>query len=127
MIYSKSFLSINKILLDIKKIGLVFDEEAFYYQRIPNNQSELLKDNVYLKNNFNEKFTNLNELIDYSIDKEGKIPEFIKHAVLYGLKSFELINEFPDEMPKEDIKKIFQDFEHILNRLDKETIKILQL
>ena len=114
-------LVLNKILLKRKKLGVV-NSCNYYYRRRENNTSMIdtakTKEEYY--NYILKKYLGL---MDYSKEKEGHIPDFIKYLVAYDLQWFYTVPDFPDYFTKEMINDFWKTFQHILSLIDDEVIE----
>ena len=80
-------LLINKILIDEGKYALIKDAE--YYFRIRTDESALTDTIKSQKAFFSDKIIYFyKQLIDYSIDKKGFLPDFIKYVLAYDASFF---------------------------------------
>ena len=119
LVLSEDLIFMNKLLLENKKIGLVKDTEYFFRRANEKSLTNSAKDK---KGFYNYRLKCLKELIDYSIEKEGKVPEFIQCIVTYGLKPFEQIADFPEMMDKEEIREFWEILYDILDCIDDEIL-----
>ena len=114
-------LTVNRILLEKKKLGVV--NTCKYYYRKRNDSSSMIdtakgKEEYYnyvLKNYFLA-------LIDYSIKKEGHIPKFIQYMMAYDIQWFYTVPDFPDYFTEDKIDDFWQDFSEVLSHIDDEII-----
>lgn len=114
-------LVLNKILLNRKKLG-VLDSCTYFYRRRENNTSKI---NVaYQKKEFyNYLLKNLYiNLIDYSKEKEGHVPEFIQYMMAYNLQWLHKVSDFPDYFTKDEINEFWEIFYDILSYVDDSVI-----
>ncbi|MCQ2737764.1 MAG: bifunctional glycosyltransferase family 2 protein/CDP-glycerol:glycerophosphate glycerophosphotransferase [archaeon] len=81
-----------------------------------------LSRNSYYRDIYNYRLNCFKELIDYFIEKEGEIPKSIQYTIIYYIKYFENIQDFPKEMDKEEINKFWDNLYNILDYIDNEII-----
>ncbi len=115
-------LVLNKILLDKKKLG-VMDSCTYFYRRRENNTSMI---NVahHKKEYYNYLLKNLYiNLIDYSKEKEGHVPQFIQYMMAYNLQWFDKVSDFPDFLTKDEINDFWEIFYEILSYINEDVIK----
>lgn len=115
-----SFL-LNKILLDNKKYGLIgLNKNVIYHYRKRSDSSSISDTCIDKKEFFTDKLKYFSKsLLEYSISKEGQIPEFIKNVVFYDLDILVRIPELPEDLDKEEFWKSFDD---VLDLIDMESI-----
>ena len=115
-------LVLNKILLDKKKLG-VMDSCTYFYRRRENNTSMI---NVahHKKEYYNYLLKNLYiNLIDYSKEKEGHVPQFIQYMMAYNIQWFNKVSDFPDFITKDEITEFWEILFDILSYIDEDVIK----
>ena len=115
-------LVLNKILLDKKKLG-VMDSCTYFYRRRENNTSMI---NVahHKKEYYNYLLKNLYiNLIDYSKEKEGHVPQFIQYMMAYNIQWFNKVSDFPDFITKDEINEFWEILFDILGYIDEDVIK----
>ena len=99
-------LFINKILLNKKKLGLV-TEASYLYRKRQDGSSITTGDGKYKKEFYTGQLKYFyKELINYSIRKEGYLPEFIQHLFVYDLR-------WIVEVELSDIKNVFDSDEEL--------------
>ncbi len=78
-------LLINKLFLEKWKYGVVKDAKYFYRQRYSRDSSvdSMQEDKRYFTHRFKYFFK---QLIDYALEKEGFVPEFIQYVMLYDFQ-----------------------------------------
>ena len=111
----------NKILLNKKKLGVVNTSNYFYRKR---ETSTSLIDTAYQKEEFyTYLLKNLYcELIDYSLEKEGSVLEFIQYMIAYNIQWYYKVPDFPDYFIKEMIKEFWETFYNILSYIDEDIL-----
>ncbi len=112
---------VNKILLDKKKIA--FLNRARYFYRKRQDESSTV-DNAKSKREFfvprlRDYFK---MLIDYSLEKEGFVPDFIQYLIAYDIQWYYNISDFPEFLSKDEIKDFWKYFYEILSYIDDEVI-----
>ena len=115
-------LVLNKILLDKKKLG-VMDSCTYFYRRRENNTSMI---NVahQKKEYYNYLLKNLYiNLIDYSKEKEGHVPQFIQYMMAYNIQWFNKVSDFPYFITKDEINEFWEILFDILGYIDEDVIK----
>ena len=115
-------LVLNKILLDKKKLG-VMDSCTYFYRRRENNTSMI---NVahHKKEYYNYLLKNLYiNLIDYSKEKEGHVPQFIQYMMAYNIQWFNKVSDFPYFITKDEINEFWEILFDILGYIDEDVIK----
>ena len=109
------FLTINKILLENKKYGVIYNltqvKEEYAFKK-----PEFFKENYYLK-----KTDIYIKLIEYCLNNENKIPYFIQYAILNDME--ELFDIEINNINNFKIKEIIHHMTHVLNYMDLEVIK----
>ena len=79
-------LFINKIILNKKKYGLVKDT-CYLYRKREDGSSITTGDGKYTKRFYTDQLKYFyKELINYSLKKEGYVPDFIQHLFVYDLR-----------------------------------------
>ena len=115
-------LVLNKIILDKKKLG-VMDSCTYFYRRRQSNTS-MINTAPQKKEYYNYVLKNLYiNLIDYSKEKYGHVPEYIQYLIAYNVQWFDKISDFPDFFSKEEINEFWQTFQEILSYIDDDIIK----
>lgn len=110
---------INKLLLSKKKIGLVKDSRYLFIRANQNSLTKTAKDK---KSFYNHRLKCLKELINYSIEKEGKVPKFIQNIIVYSLKSLGSVHDFPDFLTKDEIDEFWESLYDLLSFIDEDAI-----
>lgn len=99
-------LFINKIILDKQKYGLVTGTSYLYRKRF-DGTSITTGDGKYRKEFYTGQLKYFyKELIDFSINKLGYLPDFIKNLFVYDLR-------WIVEVPLEDIRNVFDSDEEL--------------
>ena len=115
-------LVLNKILLNKKKLGVI-DSCNYFYRRRENNTSMI---NVahQKKEYYNYLLKNLYiNLIDYSKEKEGHVPQFIQYMMAYNIQWFNKVSDFPYFITKDEINEFWEILFDILGYIDEDVIK----
>lgn len=112
---NSEFITINKILLENKKYGILFNiaQEKEYYEF---KKPEFFKDNYSLR----KTFTYL-DLIKYCLVNENNIPQFIQYAILNDIVELFEIGLYGLNRLK--IKEIIHRIKHVINYMDFEVIQ----
>ena len=111
-------LFINKILLKNQKYYAAKNE--IYYVRekfIQERSNEEIKENIFTT--FKEFY---NDLIDYSIENEGGISNFIQNVLIYHLQDIINIPEIDDIFKGEELDRFWDEFLDILYKINDKNI-----
>lgn len=113
-------LIINKILIDEEKYALL-DDTTYYCRKRPDETSIL--DTIKSKKEFfNDKINYFyRQLIDYSIDKKGFLPDFIKYVIAYDISHYYTIPT-SDVLNKEEFLQFRKDLHEILGYIEEDLI-----
>lgn len=111
---------INKILLNKKKYGQVNKTGCFCLKRCE--ESSTLDMFRYKNEYLNIKLNNYKSLIDYSLDKEGNVADFIQYLMVDEMQHFYKISDFPEDMCDEEIEEFWRLLYYILDNIDKKII-----
>lgn len=115
-------LVVNKILLNKKKIGVIESSSYFYRKRY--NMSSMVDNSRKTEKFYNHFLKNFYiNLIDYSKEKEGNVPEFIQYVIAYNLQWLHSTADFPDYFTKDKIDDFWDTFYEILSYVDEGIIK----
>lgn len=117
--FDEGLIFINKILLLNNKIGLVKDTEYFYRR---SNSKSLTNTAKNKKTFYTYRLDCLKDLIDYSIEKHGKLLKYIENTIAYSFKSFNNLSDFPNILTKEDIDEFWQKLYDILDYIDEDSL-----
>ena len=118
---SEDAILVNKILFRKKTLGLLNTTHYNYRKRYSNTSTidSTSKNNSLVLTQFKNYFM---ELINYSIEKEGKVLPFIQYTLAYDIQWFlkepELLISNQDD--KKEFKRLLND---ILSHIDKKCIK----
>jgi len=117
VISSEDAILVNKILMDKKKYG-VLEKPVYYYRKREDLTSTI--DTISLKKEFfTEKLKNYYmELINYSIEKEGKVLEFIQYLCAYDLQwmlASPTLDVFETQEEKEEFWKYL---DYVIDHID---------
>ena len=115
---------VNEILIDKKQYGLVgLDKNAYYMYRKRFSNDSTLDLSKQSEKFFTHKIIHyFKHLIDYSIEKEGYVLEFIQAVVVYGLQWLSKVPEFPSTFTEEDIDEFWSYFSEIMDNIDEKII-----
>lgn len=112
---------VNKILLEKKKIA--FLNRAKYFYRKRQDESSTVDNAKSKKEFFISRLRDyFKVLIDYSIEKEGFVPDFIQYIIAYDIQWYYNISDFPDFMSKDEIKEFWNYFYDVLSFIDDNVI-----
>lgn len=114
-------LLINKLLLEKKKYGVVKDAKYWYRQRYSKDSSvDSMKSNKKYYTHRLKYF--FKELIDYTINKEGRVPYFVQYTMLYDFQW--MINEPTLDIfdCQEEIDEFWHYFYYVLDKFDDHVI-----
>lgn len=119
LLIDEDLVFINKVLLFKKKIGLV-KKPTYYFRR--SNENSLSNTSKTRKEFYNYRLKCLRELISYSIENEGKVPDFIQGIIVYALRKFENVDDLPEFLSKEEKQEFWEILYDILDHIDEEII-----
>lgn len=115
-------LTINKLLLEKKKYGVVNGVTYWYRQRF--DKTSMLGSAKFKRSNYTplikDYFLNL---IKYCIDVEGYIPDFIQYALIYDFQWLAGLPEIPEFFDEEDTKEFWDAIYEFLSYIDDDIIK----
>ena len=117
---SDEILMVNKILLDNPKLGVCSNCE--YDITIPQNKKSLLNIIPNPKDPKNDKNYPLNDLLELSLEKYERIPEFIQYTILHYFNEVILNESINDKLNKKEIRHINERIKEILKYIDEENI-----
>lgn len=101
----------NRILLDKKAYGVL--EAPVYYYRKRMDSSSTIDANLLKKEYFTDRLIfHFMDLINYCLEKEGKVPKFIQYTLAYNLQWM-----VTPEFPKFEYKYQAKDFEKYFNKV----------
>ena len=111
---------INKLLINEGKYALLNTTEYLYMKRA--DKSSILNTTFLTKEFFLGKVKYFyKSLIEYSFEKKGYLPDFIKYTLIYDCKSY--YNKASSEiLNKEEFKEFRKDLKEVINYLDDELI-----
>ena len=114
-------LLINKLLLEKKKYGVVKDAKYWYRQRYTKDSSvDSMKSNKKYYTHRLKYF--FKQLIDYTIDKEGRVPYFIQYTMLYDFQWMLKESHLEIFDTQEEIDEFWYYFYYVLNHIDEHII-----
>ena len=115
-------LSINKLLLEKKKFGVVKNITYWYRQRYDN--TSMLGSAKLKKSYYTPHITDcLLDLIYYSIEVEGYVPKFIQYTTIYDFRWLIEKKEFPDYFTDEDKENFWNATYEFLSYIDDDIIE----
>ena len=119
-------LFITKLLMNKNKYGLVKNPKYLY--RKPYNSSSITGNLQNKKGYYTERFKYLYmELIEYSIDKYGFVPDFVQNVLIYDLRWLVQRDKFKQSisnvMNKDEINEFFVYLDKILSYIDMDVLK----
>ena len=121
VIFSEDSIMINKILLEKKTLGVI--NTAKYYYRRRADSSSTIDTSTSKKEYYIEKLENyFINLINYCLEKEGEVPEYIQYMLAYDLQW--TLKQPILELNSDEEKKLFwKHIDFIIEHLDIKTIK----
>lgn len=122
LLFKKESFFINKILIDSPKY-ILLDKNTIHYYIEPSEQIPVDLDEHPLKKESLENFADVYciNLIDYAIEKYGKIPQFIQHLITFEIAEHGLVSDLSDIYDADD-NAFIKSLRNVLNRLDDEAI-----
>ncbi|MBQ2653996.1 MAG: CDP-glycerol glycerophosphotransferase family protein [Methanobrevibacter sp.] len=118
---SEDSLLINQMLLENPLLG--FLSKPRYYYRKDGSQNSLISSSASTKSYFtsrvDEYFLNL---INYTKDKLGRVPEFTQYVLMYDLQWIFEIESIDNLLSKEEIRILYDKLQEILSYIDEEVI-----
>lgn len=117
--FDEGLVFINRVLLSSKKLGLVKGTRYCYRTNNENALSVIAKNK---KEFYGYRLKCLKDLIDFSIEKEGKLVEFIKYAIAFSFYPIKDIDSFPDDMTRDEINGFWQDAFDVLSHVDDDVL-----
>ena len=114
-------LVVNKIILEKKKYGVIDTSTYFYRKRMDN--TSMIDNTLYKKDSFTLTLKRFYlHLIEYCKEKEGHVPLFIQYVIVYDLKAFNIISDFPEDFTKEEINEFWETIYEVLSYIDEDII-----
>lgn len=123
LINMEDALFINKIILDKMKLALVKDCQYLYRKRF--DDTAILSTANQKKEYFTDRLKYLYlELINYSLDEKGFVPNFIQNLLVYDLHWMIKIEDISDIFDdKRELDEFWLYLEKVLSHLDLDVIK----
>lgn len=121
LVRGEDALTINKLLLEKKKYGVVTGVTYWYRQRYDSTSmlgSAKSKESYYtpyIKDCFMD-------MIDYCLENEGYIPRFIQYAFVYDFRWLAAEKEFPDFYDENDIDEFWKAAFEFMSYIDDDVI-----
>jgi CDP-glycerol glycerophosphotransferase (TagB/SpsB family) len=114
-------LIINKIFLEKKKYGLISNVYYYYRQRMDATSTvdTMTKKKEYYTSRL-ERF--YYEIINYSLEKEGKVPKFIQALMAYDLQWVFKVEDLEILETQEEIDDFWEKIYYILSYIDEDVI-----
>ena len=124
LLHGEDAVLLNEILIDKKLYGLVgLDKNAYYLYRKRFSQDSTIDTSKQSEKFFTHKIIHyFKHLINYSIEKEGYVLEFIQALIAYDLQFLATVPELPNDFGEGEINEFWYHFKEILNNLDDEVI-----
>lgn len=121
LIVSEDALFINKILLEKRKHGVVSNTAYLYRKR--NAKTSTIDSSVAKKEYYIDRSQRFfKELFDYSKNKYGNIPDFIKYTVMYDIQWMFYIKNIAEILNENELTQLYAILHDILNEIDDEII-----
>ena len=120
VISSEDAILVNKILMEKKKYGVL--ENPIYYYRKRDDFTSTIDTISVKKEFFTEKLKNYYmELINYSLEKEGKVLEFIQYLCAYDLQWLIAAPDL-DVLNSNEKEEFWRCLEYVISNIDYEII-----
>lgn len=115
-------LIINKIFLEKKKYGLISNVYYYYRQRMDATSTvdTMTKKKEYFTSRLDRFYY---EIISYSLEKEGKVPEFIQALMAYDLQWVFKVEDLEILETQEEIDEFWEKIYFILSYIDEDVIR----
>ena len=115
-------LIINKIFLEKKKYGLISNVYYYYRQRMDATSTvdTMTKKKEYFTSRLDRFYY---EIINYSLEKEGKVPEFIQALMAYDLQWVFKVEDLEILETQEEIDEFWEKIYFILSYIDEDVIR----
>ena len=125
LVNSEDSLMINQMLIDKPVYGVV--SEAIYWYRKRTNDSSTI-DSAHSKKDFYLDRLNryFKELINYSLKKYNKVPEFIQYLIVYDIQWMFKVEDVSEILTIDEIKEVYLSIQDILSYVDDEVILSLR-
>lgn len=118
---SEDPLLINQMLLENPNIGFIHGVKYHYRQNTL--QNSLIATSTSYKSYFTTRVDNyFIGIINYALNKYGKVPKFIQHLVMYDLQWIVEIRFIHKLLNKTEIDELYDKIFYILNHVDKDVI-----
>ena len=112
---------LSEILLEKKKIGFLNSAKYFYRKRL--NSSSTVDNANQRKEYFTPRLRDyFKELINYCIEKEGHVADFVQYLIAYDAQWFYEISDFPENFSKDEINEFWENFYDVLSFIDEDVI-----
>ena len=123
LVNGSDLLFMNKILIDIKKYGVVNSTHYNYRKRL--DATSIMDNAKKSKRYFTEKMELCHkELINYSLKKDGKVSKFIQYLIAQELNAIATSRNYEKILTEpEEIDEFWNCFRDILSYIDYEIIK----
>lgn len=126
IITSEDVVFINEILISNPNIGLCSTGRYNYRKRGDN--SSIIDNSQYKKGYYTERCNDyFYYLIDKSIDKFGKVAEFIQNVVLYDVNWMFNVDNISDILEEDELFNFKKCLKEVLNHIDDEVIRDFRL
>ena len=114
-------LIINKILLDKKRYGVI--DTCNYYYRQRSIRGSTVDKVKAKKGYFTDRLADFYEnIIDYSISLEGKVPNFIQYLMAYDLQWLLKVPNLKVFDTKEEIQEFWEHLYFVIHHIDEDVI-----
>ncbi len=122
---SEDALMINKMLIDNPRYGVV--NEAIYWYRKRTSDSSTIDKSTQQKDFYLDRLKRyFKELINYSIEKHGKVLKFIQYTIVYDLQWMLRVEDVSEILTIDEIKEVYVYIQDILSHINDEIILSLR-
>ena len=125
LVNSEDTLMINKMLLKNPNYGVV--NKAIYWYRKRSDESSTIDLSSSKKEFYMNRLNNyFKELINLSIEKYGKVVNFIQYLIVYDIQWMFLVENISEILTIDEIREVYSTIQEILSHLDDEIILSLK-
>ena len=115
-------LMVNKILLSKKKYGVINTCSYNYRKRFVS--TSIIDTYKREKEYFTDSLKKLDMgIINYSIEKEGHVPEFIQYMVAYNVQWLYTTSDFYDFFTEDEINEFWETFYEVLSYVNEDVLR----